>query len=282
MISENYCIFAPKVKAMKRTMIYLGALAFALMMLNTSCGKKQHIEISKTAMIYSYSGGEDVFRVEADCGWEVIGMPDWITVEPVSGSGNGNVVVRVQRNNSLIDRNHLLYVTSETGKTKKSIQIVQMKPDISAIVNKVWFTLSDERWDTDYFDQIIPESYRSYNYYADDEYEHWFFYFTNEHDGYQVRTYDGDTTNYPFSFTYYPDVDSLDISFEVEGDTLVEDYHTIVHQLDNEFFVFSHAYRPHQYEKITTANVTGEEKAIFKINPKKNQAKPRGPLIPVK
>ena len=283
MISENYCIFAPKVKAMKRTTIWMGILLIALAMLASSCGKKQHIKVSKTALTYSYAGGDDVFLVEADCNWEVIGMPDWVTVNPSSGSGNGNVAVTVKRNNSLLDRNHLIYVTSETGKTKKSIQVVQTKPDISAIVNKVWFALSDERWDTDYLDRIIPDSYRSYNYYSNDEYEHWFFYFTNAHDGYQIHTYNGDTVNYPFSFTYYPDVDSLDISFTVIGDTTaLEDYHTIIHQLDDEFFVFSHAYRPHQFEKITTANVTGEDKAVFKINPKKNQPKPRGPLIPVK
>ena len=261
----------------------MGVFLLTLAMLVSSCGKRQHIDLSKNTMTFSYSGGEDVFQIEADCNWEVVDLPDWATATPIYGSGNGNVVVTVDRNNSLIDRNHLIYVYSENGRTKRSIQLVQTKADISAILHKVWFALSDERWDTDYMDRIIPDSYRIYNYYGNEDLEHWFFYFTDEHNGYQVHTYEGDTVYYPYTFTFYPDVDSLDISFEVVGDsTVMEDYHTIVHQLDNEFFVFSHAYRPHQFEKITTANVTGDQKEVLKVNPKKIQNKPKGPIIPVK
>lgn len=258
-------------------------MLFALVVLTASCGKRQHIIISKASLTYTYSGGNDMFRVEADCSWEVVGMTDWITVNPTIGDGDGNVVVTVKRNTTSQDRNATLYVVSDNGRTKKSIPIYQIKADINTIIQKVWFTLSDERWDTDYLDHVIPESYRSYNYYSNEDFENWFFYFDDDHRGYQIRTYNGDTIIYPYTFTFYPDVDSLDISFEVIGDsTIMEDYHTIIHELNNEYFVFSHAYRPHQFEKITTVNVTGEEKAPFKINPKKIQTKPKGPLIPVK
>ena len=261
----------------------MGVLLFALAVLSVSCGKKQHIVISKASLTYTYSGGIDVFRVEADCNWEITGMPDWVSVNPTSGSGNGNVAVRVQRNTSSQDRNTLLYVVSDNGRTKKGIQVFQVLADINVILRKVWFTVTDERWDTDYLDNVIPESYRSYRFYSNEGFENWFFYFYDDHSGVQVYTHDGDTKYYPYTFTIYPDVDSLDISFEVVGaSTIMEDYHTIVHQLDNEFFSFSHAYRPHQFELVTTANVTGDQKKDLKINPKKVQAKPKGPLIPVK
>ena len=256
---------------------------FALVVLAASCGKKQHIVISKASLVYTYSGGNDVFQITADCNWVIDGIPNWITVNPTAGSNDGNVVVTVNRNNTSVDRNATLYVISENGRVKKSIEVIQVRADINAIIQKVWFTLTDERWNTDYYNHVIPESYRTYTYYSNDDYEHWFFYFLNDSTGYQVRTYNGDTIIYPYNFTFYPDVDSLFISFEVVGDTLVrEDYRTIIHQLNNEFFVFSHAYRPHQFEKITTANVTGSRKEDFKVNPKKIQSKPKGPLIPVK
>lgn len=268
---------------MKRVTIGLGILLFTLALLTTSCGKKQHIIISKAALTYTYSGGNDVFQITADCGWEVSGMTNWITVNPTTGNGDGNVVVTVNRNTSGQDRNATLMITSENGKVRKSIQVIQVKADINAIIRKVWFTLTDERWDSDYFNQVIPDSYRIYRYYSNDEFEHWFFYFIDNSTGYQVRTYQGDTIYYPYTFTFYPDVDSLDISFEVIGDsTIMEDYHTIIHQLNNEFFVFSHAYRPHQFEKVTTANVTGDSKEVFRVNPKNIRTKPKGPLIPVK
>ena len=261
----------------------MGVLLFALAVLATSCGKKQHIIISKASLTYTYSGGNDVFRIEADCDWEVVGMPDWITVNPTTGSGDGNVVVTVKRNTISQDRNTTLHVVSDNGRTKKGIQIFQIRADINAIINKVWFTLTDERWDTDYLDQVIPESYRVYRYYSNEGFENWFFYFIDDHRGYQIRTFEGDTIYYPYLFTFYPDVDSLDISFEIIGDsTIMEDYHTIVHQINGEYFVFSHAYRPHQFEMITTVNVSPEQKKVFKVNPKKIQTKPKGPLIPVK
>ena len=162
---------------MKRTAIWMEVLLLALSVLTTSCGKKQHIVISKASMVYSYSGGNDVFRIEADCNWEVVGAANWFTVNPTMGSKDGNVVVTVARNNSLQDRNATLYVVSENGKVKKSIDIIQTSADINVIINKVWFTLTDERWDTDYFNQVIPESYRSYSYYSNAGYENWFFYF---------------------------------------------------------------------------------------------------------
>lgn len=267
---------------MKRTAIWIGILMLVVGSMS-SCGKKQHVDISKTSLVYTYSGGNDVFRVEADCNWEVSGMPDWITVNPSTGYRDGNVVVSVARYNGSQDRYASLSITSENGKVTKEIGVFQIRADINAIIRKVWFTLSDERWDTDYFNHIIPESYRSYNYYSNEGFENWFFYFIDDSTGYQVRTYQGDTTYYPYKFAFYPEVDSLFISFETEGDSVVrEDYRTIIHQLNNEYFVFSHAYRPHQFEKITTANVTGNQREVFKVNPKKIKAKPKGPLIPVK
>ena len=265
-------------------MLGIGVLLVTLLVLTaSSCRKKQHIVISKASMTYPYSGGNDVFRIEADCNWEVVGAANWFTVNPTMGSKDGNVVVTVARNNSMQDRYATLYVVSENGKVRKSIDIIQTSADISVIINKVWFTLTDERWDTDYFNEVIPESYRIYSYYSNEGYENWFFYFLENNSGYQVRTFNGDTIYYPYNYTYYPDVDSLDISFEIEGDSIVrEDYHTIVHQLDEENFVISHAYRPHQYEKITSVNVTGTRREVFRINPKKIQRKPKGPLIPVK
>ncbi len=274
---------------MKRTAVYMGVLLLALTVLAPSCGKKQNITLSKESLTYTYSGGNEMFRIEADCDWEIVGMPDWITVSPANGSGNGVVAVKVDRNTSSQDRNALLNVVSSNGRTKKGLWVFQIKADINTILYKVWFTVTDERWDTDYLDRIIPESYRSYRYYSNPGYENWFFYFYDDHNGVQIYTNNGDTIYYPYTFTFYPDVDSLDICFEVIADstliadsTVMEDYHTIVHQIDNEFFSFSHDYRPHQFEMVTTANVTGNQKDVIKINPKKVQAKPKGPLIPVK
>ena len=267
---------------MKRKTILIGVLLLTLLVSFTSCRKKQSINLSKEQLVFTYSGGDDVFQVEANCEWNVTGMPDWITVNPTSGENNGNVAVNVSRNETAVDRSAMLTVSSANEKAKKNISVTQTPVDISAITNKVWFTRLEERWNSDYYDVVIPESYRSWIFYADEGFEQWFFYFFEDQTGYEIHVYDNDTIYYPYQFQYEPDYDSLFIRFEALSDTIVEDYHTVIQQLDNEYLVFHHAYRPHQFEKVTLVNVTGDSKKPFRINPKKIQQKPRGPFIPVK
>ena len=268
---------------MNRKTIWIGLLLLTLIVSVTSCRKKQTINLSKEQIVFTYSGGDDVFQVEANCEWTVTGMPDWITVNPVSGEKDGNVAVNVARNDTQNDRHAMLTVVSANEKAKKSIEITQTPIDISALVRKVWFTRTEERWNSDYYDVVIPESYRSWTFWADEGYDQWFFYFFEDNIGYQIHVYRDDTIYYPYHFNYEPDFDSLNICYEMVSDTVeLEDYHTVVHRLDDEYFIFSHAYRPHQFEQVTAVNVTGDEKKAFRINPKKIGQKSKGPLIPVK
>lgn len=48
---------------------------------------------------------------------------------------------------------------------------------INAIINRVWFTTKEERWNTDYNNNYIPESYRSWSYYKTPGSENWLWYF---------------------------------------------------------------------------------------------------------
>lgn len=268
---------------MKRNTIWVGVLLLTLMMLAASCRKEQRVDLSKDRLVFTYSGGNDVFQITANCDWTVTGMPDWITVNPASGSKDGNVAVHVDRNFSFVDRSALLTVVSANNKVKKDIEVVQTPVDISNITRKVWFVRTEERWNSDYWDVVIPESYRSWTFYADAGREQWFFYFLENQTGYEIHIVDNDTVYYPYQFVYQPDYDSLYIRFEMINATdSIEDYHTTIQQLDNEYLVFSHAYRPHQFEKVTSVNVTGDEKKTFRINPKKIRQKPKGPFITVK
>lgn len=267
---------------MKRNTLWIGVLFVVLMLSAASCRKPQRIQLSKNQLVFTYSGGDDVFQVTANCEWSVTGMPDWITVNPTFGEKDANVAVKVSRNNSTIDRSAMLTVVSSNGKASQNIEVTQTPVDISAIVNKLWFARTEERWNSDYYDVVIPESYRSWTYYTDAGYEQWFFYFRDDNSGYQVHIFNNDTVFYPYQFVYEPDYDSLLITFDLVSDSLPqENYHTVVHQLDNEYLVFSHAYRPHQFEKITAVNVTGNRNKPFRVNPNKIGRKPKGPIIPV-
>ena len=265
---------------MKKHFIWIGLVTICLWFASASCCKKQHITVSKEILTFNFEGGMDFFQIEADCDWNIETTADWFTVSTETGSNDATITVTVQRNPHTAERNALLTVVSANGKIKKTIKVVQNQIDISMIVEKVWFTRFYERWDTDFYNEYIPESYRSWTYYSDPGLENWFWYFFEDTISYQIHTVNYDTVYYPFEYIYYPEGDSIYINFLTVDET-VEDYHATIHQLDHEYFTFSDAYRPHQFEKITTVNVTEKGRSEIKINPKKVKSKPAGPLIPI-
>lgn len=270
---------------MRKQSITISLLLCVALVAFTSCRKKQSLEVSKSLIAFSFAGGTEPFKVTADCDWtvEVDNTQSWLTVSPTSGSSNDSVVTVTASRNSSVDnnRNTTIAVVSANGKIRREILIAQNKIDISAIARKVWFLRTNERWDTDYFNNVIPESYRSITYYSNPGFENWFFYFLEDSTGYQVRTYQGDTLQYHYHYIYYPKGDSLNMRFEAVGDS-VEDYHTIIHILNNQEFGITNPYRPHQYERLYMVNVTGDERGLLNINPKNTALKPKGPLVPMR
>lgn len=268
---------------MKRNIVWIIALTLTVMIGSTSCGKRQHIKLSKDTLSFSSQGGMDFFKITADCEWtiEQKQSQDWYSINPTMGSGDTIVAVTVNPNNSHFDRNGTITVTSANGRKREKVDVIQTNIDINMIINKVWFTRFYERWNTDYYNQYIEESYRTWTYYAEPEYENWFFYFQNDGSGYQYRTYHNDTIVYPFNYHYYPESDSLFISFHTLDSLVTEDYRAVVYELNQDRFVFINEYRPHQFEKINTVNVSTNSKSEIKINPKKVAIKPKGALIQV-
>ena len=88
-----------------------------------------------------------------------------------------------------------------------------------------------------------------------------------------------DTIYHPFEYIYYPLGDSLLISFETVSDTLVEDYHATINQLDDEYFNFTNEYLWHRYEQLDMVNLS-DKRGMFNIRPEKVFKKQgRGALI---
>lgn len=269
---------------MKRHSLWILPLLLIAVISFTSCRKRQHLEVSKSLIVFGFARNTDVFNVEADCDWTVDtdNTEDWLTVSPLSGSNDSTVAVTVQKNTNLYDRNTTFAVVSENKKIRREITVAQSKIDINIAANKVWFLRTYERWDfSNYFNEIIPESYRSWIYYTNPGFENWFLYFQEDSTGYEVHTLQGDTVYYPYQYIYYPDGDSLYIVFQTINDT-IEDYHAVIHELNNSNFSFSDEYDPYQFEKLNMVNVSPSKRNEVKINPKKIASKPKGPLIQLK
>ena len=154
---------------------------------------------------------------------------------------------------------------------------------IKLLVDKVWFTRTEERWNTDYYNQYLPESYRSWTFYTGPGDENWLYYFIENSTSYLIHTKNFDTVYYPFEYVYYPKGDSIYIEFKTVNDS-VEDYHADVEKLTEQYLTLCHEYRPHQFERVSTTNVSnsGTRRSEFKFNPKNIKKKPAGLLIPIK
>ena len=248
-----------------------------------SCQKKQHLELSKQDLVFSPQGGMDLISISADCEWNIQfeGEHDWFTLSQTSGIRDAILVVEVQQYKSFRDRHGSFTIVSASGKVSRTVLLTQTRYEINDLVGKAWFLRYYERWNTDFYDHYIEDSYRHWTYYTNQEYLNWYLFFATDSIGYQIRTKDGDTIYHPYEYVYYPEGDSLYINFETVTDT-VEDYHCQIFQLDNEMFVFSNEYRRHHFEKLYNYNVTAT-KARFNPNPdpKKIQAKPRGAMIQI-
>ena len=153
---------------------------------------------------------------------------------------------------------------------------------IEVISEKIWFTTLEERWNTNYAGDSIPDSYRSWTYYTIPGSENWLWYFFKDNTGYEIHTQDYDTLYYHFEYSYSYKDNSILIKFET-NDGSTEEYTTNIEQIDDKNFIWSNEYRPHQFERVSTVNVTSDSKRrnVFKPNAKNTSYKPAGPMIPI-
>lgn len=266
---------------MKRKHFEIAACMAILALCFLSCKKPQNLTVSKSEVSFASSGGVGLVQVDADCDWtvEYNGNHEWYVLSRLSGSKQGVILITVGEHHSHAERSASFSVISSNGKTKRVVNIIQQPINIVDIKNKVWFLYEYERWATDYYDEFIEDEYRFYQYYIDESFDNWFFYFTNDNTGYQFHTKNGDTTIYSYEYIYYPLGDSLYINFMT--DTVVqEDYHAVIHELNQERFVFSDEHHPHQFEKLFLANLSTRKTPLY-INPDKVRKKEHGPLIQI-
>ena len=264
---------------MKKHLFWIGMATILLLFVASSCRKKQHLLVSKSSIAFEYAGGSASFDIEADCSWTIEASASWFTVSQTSGSNSATITVSAPANPSSTWLSGTLTVISSNKKITQTVNVAQAR-DIAILINKVWFTTFYERWNTNYYNDSLPDSYRYWQYNSNPGSENWFWYFLEDAVSYQIHTKDYDTVYYPFEYTYYPDGDSIYINY-VTVDETIEDYHATFKRLDNQYFILVNEYRPHQFERITSANVTGGSKSEFRINPKKVKNKPAGPLITI-
>lgn len=103
-------------------------ILFLIVMLSVSCTERESITVSKTSLEWTVDGGRKTVDVTANCSWTIT-TPDWVSVEPSSGTGNANIIVRAAKNTAM-ERTGTLLISS--GDAMTEIALVQAGVDFIA------------------------------------------------------------------------------------------------------------------------------------------------------
>ena len=76
--------------------------------------------------IFSYiAGDQDYFVLKSNTTWKIVTYPDWVTISPLSGTGNANVYVTVKENVG-IQRTGVISIAATGINTPASLNVVQL------------------------------------------------------------------------------------------------------------------------------------------------------------
>lgn len=95
------------------------------------------VSVSLPSVNFQESGGTQSVPITSNTNWTVGGNPSWLTVTPMSGSGNGSIMLTAQANTEESGRNCVLFI--QAGSAKDMISVNQ---GYKVITNKVTITNS--------------------------------------------------------------------------------------------------------------------------------------------
>lgn len=267
---------------MKTRNILLLVLLFVATAGLTSCRKDYNIWVSSQDLWFDTAAASQTIIVRADCRWTIkkADKADWYTVSPMSGSANDSIItITVEHMTEGDFRGSSFAVRSPGGYVRSTVVITQNKVKFEGLYNKVFSVMSRERWNTDYYGDVIEDTYRHYEYNPYDTTIGYQMYFLANDTGYQ-RDHLADTGNW-WMFTYKYDNDNqiLDISFLLSDDT-TEEYSMEVLTASDSIFRFMHEFRPNFWERADMrriGTIVTNSKAMMRR--KAARRKERGPLF---
>ena len=106
-------------------------LMMAMLMVGTvvslsSCGdddEEDHVSVSQPTVSMNENGGSQVIQVTSNTKWTVSGAQSWLSISPMSGSGDGAFTINASTNANNSDRSCTLYINAGTAQT--SVLITQ-------------------------------------------------------------------------------------------------------------------------------------------------------------
>lgn len=252
--------------------------------------KKEKIEVSEHNLWFSADGGTKTIEITSTNGWKIQEntIDSWFTVTPTnSEDSKSNATITVQPLDAAAQGFRRGYITFLSPKGGAQIVVIVSQGDVefSSIYNLVFGLKKEEQWNTDYYGQVIEDSYNCVELDPFDTAHGFQMYFFEEGIGVQVDRYNQDTAiYYLFDYTFNIDSRKLDISFEL-ADGSQEVYSPTVITATYELFRFEHEYKSHFWErsdmkKIGVIEPIEPEKKSMMLNRAVKKRKEAGPIFP--
>ena len=236
---------------------------------------KETIELSSYELWFPKEAETKTIDMVANCKW-TISMDDdadWYTVSPMSGEYGSHIAVAVQPYEGEDYRSSSFTITSEHGFCTAKVYLSQNRLEFEDIFNMVFGVSKIEHWNTDYFGQMIEDSYRLYEFNPYDTTGGYMMYFFEDGSGVQRDHHDNVAVYYAFTYDYDAANRNLHIEFETVNDA-PESYDVSVLTASEDLFRFYHEYKPNWWERADmrkVGTINPAEKSLLMRAAKKRQ-----------
>lgn len=215
-----------------------------------SCVKTYKIQVPSNNLWFGLEAESKTFSFTANCEWTITRNDDadWYTISTMSGKNDGTITVTVEALEDADFRGSSFVINSPGGHVYRTIFVTQNKLDFDGIVNKIFGVMSLEHWNTDYFNQMIEDSYKHRVFNPYDTATGYTMYFLENGTGVQMDHHKDTAVYYVFNYEYNPLSQILHIEFETVNDA-PEDYDPYVLTASDSLFRFIHEYKDHWWER---------------------------------
>lgn len=242
---------------MKARSFVFTLLTFTLLAF-TSCVPSYSILVSTQDLRFDLNAGSQTIIIKANCKWSISKNDDadWYTISPMSGRANDSIITVTVNDYSGGDfRGSSFVINSPGGHVYRTVFVTQNKLDFDGLINKVFGLTYLERWNTDYYGQIIEETYKQFEFDPYDTTTGQWMYFFEDGQGVQSNRMLYDSTVY-FLFNYEYDSYNriLHIVFQLENDSL-ETYDPEVLCASDSLYRIFHQFNPNWWERADMRKV---------------------------
>ena len=226
----------------------------------TGCVRDENITVSHDTLWFSEEASSQTIEITTDCSWsiEMNGDASWLSVSPMSGkkSPNGTTLtVSVSEYEGDGYRPASFTIKSSRGKAEVTVNVSQNVVEFSSIINTIYGVTKEERWNTDFYGNVIADSYKEWSFNPHDTTTGFTMYFAEDGFGVQEDRYNTPHVYYTFHYNYDNVTRILHIEFDLVDTTQTEIYDARVLTATERKFRFEQEYKPDFWERTEMTKI---------------------------